>query len=108
MVGGLERLCLLNASRLDMGRRVNCVSALTLCWAVLPHCELCRRPQPSLLVVFMVMHICFAVGFSESKARDEIKRKMEEIIIMVLGNLANRSTSRGNHHFEHGLHKKPR
>lgn len=74
----------LNASRLDMGRRVNCVSALTLCWAVLPAVSCAPGHSPSLLVVFMVMHICFAVGFSESKARDEIKRKMEEIIIMVL------------------------
>lgn len=74
----------LNASRLDMGRRVNCVSTLTLCWAVLPAVSCAPCHSHSLLVVFMVMHICFAVGFSESKTRDEIKRKMEEIIIMVL------------------------
>lgn len=73
----------LNASRLDVGR-VNYVSTLTLCWAVLPAVSCAQGHSPSLLVVFMVMHICFAVGFSESKTRDEIKRKMGEIIIMVL------------------------
>ena len=74
----------LNASRLDVGRRVNYVTTLTLCWAVLPAVSCAQGHSPSLLVVFMVMHICFAVGFSESKTRDEIKRKMGELIIMVL------------------------